>query len=138
MNKLDEGKFHLEKINMEDSIEDMGKHYSDSKFINKIKKTGGKLAHKTLYAGLVLFYALKNPKLPQRSRLIILGALGYFILPVDLIPDFLPIIGLSDDAAILIAALVKLYEAIDDETKGQARKKMHDWFGIEYDSEFAK
>lgn len=122
---------------MEESTRNMDKHYSESKFINKIKKTGGKLAQKALYAGLVLFYALKSPKLPQRSRLVIFGALGYFILPIDLVPDFLPIIGLSDDAAILIAALGKLYEAIDEETKEQARKKMRDWFGVEYESEFA-
>ncbi|MCM3111702.1 YkvA family protein [Lederbergia lenta] len=137
MKKQQENKIHLEKVNMEESTRNMDKHYSESKFINKIKKTGGKLAQKALYAGLVLFYALKSPKLPQRSRLVIFGALGYFILPIDLVPDFLPIIGLSDDAAILIAALGKLYEAIDEETKEQARKKMRDWFGVEYESEFA-
>ncbi|MEK3887981.1 YkvA family protein [Bacillus sp. FSL K6-3431] len=137
MEKEKETEIHLEKLNFDEHTHNMEKHYSDSKFLNKIKKTGTKLAHKALYAGLVLFYALKSPKLPRRSRLIILGALGYFILPIDIIPDFLPIIGLSDDAAILIAALGKLYEAIDDETKDKARQKMSAWFGVHYDNDFA-
>ena len=71
--------------------------------------------------------------MPRRSRLIILGALGYFILPIDLIPDFIPLIGLGDDTAVLIAALGRLYGVVDENIKAQAHKKMRDWFGIEDD-----
>lgn len=120
--------------NFTGSIKRMDKHYSDLKFLDKLKKSGGKLVKKALYASLVLFYALKSPVLPRKSRLIILGALGYFIFPLDIIPDFIPGIGLGDDAVILITALGKLYEAVNDDTKEQARQKMRDWFGVDYDN----
>lgn len=124
---------NIENLNFEEATHNKDHHYSDSKFLNKLKRTGGKLAQKGLYASLVLFYALKSPNLPRRSRLIILGALGYFILPIDLIPDFIPLIGLGDDTAVLIAALGRLYGVVDENIKAQAHKKMRDWFGIEDD-----
>ncbi|HEY4554647.1 MAG TPA: YkvA family protein [Bacillaceae bacterium] len=119
----------LPEPDFEKSIQNMDQHYSEPKFLDKLKRTGGKMAKKALHAGLVLYYALNSPAMPRKSRLVILGALGYFIFPLDVIPDFIPGIGLGDDAAILIAALGKLYESVNDETKEKARQKMTDWFG---------
>lgn len=48
---------------------------------------------------------LKDENTPGKHKMIIIGALGYFILPVDLIPDFIPVAGFTDDAAALIACL---------------------------------
>jgi uncharacterized membrane protein YkvA (DUF1232 family) len=51
------------------------------------------------------FYCALDPTTPKRVRAILLGALAYFILPFDAIPDFLALVGFSDDIAVLAAAI---------------------------------
>lgn len=51
------------------------------------------------------FYCATDPETPARTKAILLAALAYFILPTDTIPDFLPLFGFTDDAAVLAAAL---------------------------------
>ena len=63
----------------------------------------------------------------------ILGALGYLILPTDLIPDLLPAIGYTDDLAALMWALYSVAKNITPEVKIQARVKLGEWFN-DYDS----
>ncbi|MDE1995192.1 MAG: DUF1232 domain-containing protein [Rhizobiaceae bacterium] len=50
------------------------------------------------------FYCAMDPLTPTRVRGILLAALGYFVMPVDIIPDFFAVIGYSDDAAVLALA----------------------------------
>jgi uncharacterized membrane protein YkvA (DUF1232 family) len=50
------------------------------------------------------FYCALDPQTPTRVRGILLAALAYFIMPFDIIPDFLAVIGYSDDVAVLAAA----------------------------------
>ncbi|WP_083387017.1 YkvA family protein [Planococcus faecalis] len=71
----------------QEAIKGKSKYYSDRKFLEKAKKFGTSIGFKALHAAVVLFYTLKDPTLPNKDRMIILGALGYLILPVDLIPD---------------------------------------------------
>ncbi|MDY5969266.1 MAG: YkvA family protein [Bacteroidales bacterium] len=104
-------------------------HYSEERFWKKLKKHTAKLGTQSLYAALLLFYALKSPKLSTKEKTIIIGTLGYFILPFDFIPDFLPGIGFTDDIAALSFALIKLGNAIDDDVRYQAKTKMREWLG---------
>ena len=60
--------------------------------------------------------------MPRSNKLIILGALGYFIFPFDIVADLLPLVGLSDDAFILIAALTKVFSSITDEMKDEGER----------------
>ena len=78
---------------------------------------------------LVLFYTLKSPKVNVRDKAVILGALGYFILPVDLIPDFIPALGFTDDFAALMLALKAISESVTPEYEAQADAKLLEWFG---------
>lgn len=59
--------------------------------------------------------------------MIAIGALGYFILPIDLIPDAIPLLGFTDDAAVLIF-IIKQLSCIDEEVKKQAKEKLAEWF----------
>ena len=59
----------------------------------------------------------------------IYGALGYFILPLDLIPDAVPGLGYTDDFAAISALLKLTWDNISDETIDKARAKIRDWFG---------
>lgn len=70
---------------------------------------------------LSAYYCVLDPTTPRRVRLILLGALAYFVLPTDAIPDFLPLIGFTDDAAMIAAALAQVAGAISDEHREKAR-----------------
>ncbi|OLP56082.1 hypothetical protein BJF92_19925 [Rhizobium rhizosphaerae] len=50
------------------------------------------------------YYCALDPETPLRTRGILLGALAYFVLPFDVVPDFLAVVGFSDDIAVLTAA----------------------------------
>ncbi|WP_246160558.1 YkvA family protein [Aureimonas fodinaquatilis] len=51
------------------------------------------------------YYCALDPKTPVAARGILLAALAYFVMPLDMVSDFLPFIGFTDDAAVLLAAL---------------------------------
>lgn len=104
-------------------------HYSEEKLFGKILKFAKSAGIKVVYAVLLLFYALKKPDLPVKVRGTIIGALGYFIFPVDLISDLIPVVGYTDDMALLIAALGITAFYIDDEVKKKAKSKLKDIFG---------
>lgn len=106
--------------------------YSEDKLFTKILKFAKKAGIKIIYMVLLLFYTLQKPETPFKAKSVIVGALGYFILPFDIIPDFIPIAGFTDDYAALITAVIAIAFYIDDEIREKARKKLHDWFG-DYD-----
>ena len=65
------------------------------------------------------FYCATDPRTPTRVRLTLMGALGYFILPIDVIPDFIPMLGFTDDAAVLALAI----KIVGDQITGEHRQK---------------
>ena len=103
-------------------------NYSEDAFWEKIKKVAGKAGAKAVYYALVLFYTLTDPATPAKYKAVIAGALGYLILPLDLLPDFLPFAGYADDWAALIAAVSYVLSAISDSNKEKARAKLKEWF----------
>ncbi|TXK76086.1 YkvA family protein [Paenibacillus sp. N3.4] len=105
------------------------KYFSTDGFWSKLTKGAKKAGSKVIYTGLLLFYALDSPKTPLKAKVQIYGALGYLILPFDVIPDFLPIIGYVDDFSVLGLALVAVAKSIDDDVKMKAKKKLQDLFG---------
>ena len=62
------------------------------------------------------------------AKSVIIGGLGYFILPLDIIPDFIPIVGFSDDFTALVSVLIAVALYIDDDIKRKAKAKLNDWF----------
>lgn len=104
-------------------------HYDENEFWEKLKKFARKAGIKVTYMALLLFYVLKSPGTSTKDRAKILGALGYFILPIDLIPDFIPIAGYTDDLAALTWGIYCVIKSITPEVKEQAAAKLHEWFG---------
>ena len=64
--------------------------YSDEGLMSKVKRVGKKMGGKLLYNVYVLYYVLKSRDVPVKVKAEILGALGYVLVPLDLIPDFIP------------------------------------------------
>ncbi|MDJ1159756.1 YkvA family protein [Chelatococcus sp. SYSU_G07232] len=67
------------------------------------------------------FYCVKDPATPRKVKLVLLGALGYFILPTDAVADFLPLLGFTDDVAVLGVAMAAVAGAVTDEHRRKAR-----------------
>lgn len=111
-----------------DNIENYGKNYTEPKFWKKLKKFAKRVGIKVVYVALLLYYVLKSDKTSQKDKLLIVGALGYLILPTDLIPDFIPVAGFTDDFAAMLCVYYKVKTNITSEVDGQAKAKLHDWF----------
>lgn len=103
--------------------------YSEEAFWGKIKKFGKKAGCKVVYAALLLFYCLKDKKVPPWAKTVIIGALAYWISPLDAIPDLMPVAGYTDDLGTLLAALGVVATHINDDIRQKARVKLNDWFG---------
>jgi uncharacterized membrane protein YkvA (DUF1232 family) len=71
---------------------------------------------------IAAYFCVMDAGTPRQVKLILLAALAYFVMPFDLIPDFLPIIGFTDDAAVMGAALAAVASSITDEHRRKARE----------------
>ena len=103
------------------------KEYNEDGLWKKIAKFAKKAGEPVIYNVLLLYYALQSDKVSLKEKAMIVGALGYFILPMDLIPDAIIGLGFTDDAAVLIA-LINQLSCIDGNVKAQAAKKLKEWF----------
>lgn len=104
------------------------KEFSEDGLWEKIASVAKKAGIKVVYYALLLFYALKSENVTMSDKALIIGALGYFILPLDLIPDFLVPVGYGDDLAVMWG-LIKKLDCIDEVVKSQAQEKLTEWFG---------
>lgn len=111
------------------------KHYSETSLWEKLKSVSKSAGSKVVYAVLLLFYAMKDKNVSIKTKLTIVAALGYFILPTDAIFDLTPLIGFSDDLGVLLFALSQISSSITPEVKEKARLKLNDWFGEINESE---
>ena len=104
------------------------KKYSEEKLWKKILKYSKVAGKKVILHALTLFYTLRDPDTPTWARVTIIGALGYFIFPIDLIPDFIPGVGYTDDLGFLLAALASVHGHIKDEHREAALEKFNTIF----------
>lgn len=103
--------------------------YSEDKLFDKILKFAKSAGIKLIYLALLLFYTLQKSTTPPIAKSIIIGGLGYFILPLDIIPDFIPVVGFTDDMTALITVLIAVALYVDEDIKLKAKSKLKDWFG---------
>ena len=106
-------------------------YFNEDTFWAKTKTFAKKVGAKFVYTALKLYFALRSDKTPAWAKSVIVGALGYFILPLDLVPDLVPVAGFTDDLGVLLAAIGTVAIHITPAVKEQAREKMREWFGGE-------
>lgn len=112
---------------------DNGSNYSDKSFWRKVAKFAVKAGREVIEKALVLYYCLQDPDTPAWAKTVIVGALAYFILPADAVPDLLPG-GYVDDLGALAAALMIVSVHIKPKHWEQAREKLREWFGDDDDN----
>lgn len=113
---------------MKEQLNRYKKYFSDSQFWQKLQSSAREAGLKTVYTALLLFYAYRRPETPFWARSIILGVLGYFLAPIDLIPDLSPIIGYTDDLSVLVFGLITIGIHVNAEVRTKARNRLDQWF----------
>ena len=120
----------IEKYN-----QDYGKYkssYTEENLQTKLKKYGKKIGVNTTYYILLLYQMIVSNVVPLADKSIIIAALGYFISPLDVIPDIILVTGFIDDASVLLIALRYVFKNITLEVKQLAKEQLARMF--DYDS----
>ena len=73
---------------------------------------------------LAAYYCAFDKDTPTAVKATLLAAIAYFVLPIDAIPDFIPVIGYGDDAAVLAAAVKLVSDHITPAHRQAAREKL--------------
>ena len=102
--------------------------FSQKDFAEKISRIAKRAGAKLVYAALILYYTLQSDKVSKKDKAIIIGALGYLISPLDVVPDAIPIVGLGDDLSVLVYVLQKVWGDVSDDVKQKAKEKLSKWF----------
>ena len=105
--------------------------FTNSDFVEKISKVAKRAGAKLVYVALILYYTLQSDKVSAKDKAMIIGALGYLISPVDIMPDAIPIVGLSDDLTVLLFVLKKVWLDVPEDVKEKANNKLNQWFDDE-------
>ena len=102
--------------------------FSKRDFVEKIARIAKGAGAKLVYAALILYYTLQSDKVSATNKAMIIGALGYLISPLDVVPDAIPIAGLADDLGVLVFVLKKVWTDVDPDLQVKARQRLSKWF----------
>ena len=92
---------------------------TEQSFWRKLRRHAGRIPF--LDQLLTAYYCAIDSKTPLQVRAILYGAIAYFILPFDIIPDFIAGLGYTDDAAVLAAAIRSILPHIKDDHRNRAK-----------------
>ncbi len=104
------------------------KYYEPKKFWHKIEKVTAVIGEKVVFQFVALYFILSDKKTPFKIKATIIAALGYFILPADLVADIIPVFGFTDDIAFLSYAFTKAHSYLTDDIRNKAEDKTEELF----------
>ena len=94
------------------------------KFWDKTRRAANKIP--MMDEVVAAYFCAMDPNTPTKVRGTLLGALAYFIMPIDMIPDFIAMVGFGDDIAVLSMAISTVSAHITDAHKLAARNALSD------------
>ncbi len=112
----------------EDRIRAAANVFNEKALWEKLKVCAAKIGKEALLKIFTLYYILKEKPLAASEKALIVGALGYLLLPMDLVPDFLPIVGYLDDIFALGYVIDRYLNYVDDYVRLKAEEKLESWF----------
>ena len=124
-NEADANYEAIQNVDMETYAE----KYSETGLWDKIRDNVSSIGMKLIYKALQLYYVAQSPDCPMKVKAGIYGALGYLISPIDFIPDVVPVVGYTDDAAAIALALALSQMYLTEEINAKVRAKIRDVFG---------
>lgn len=104
------------------------KEFTEGHFWDKVKRYARVAGESVLEPALILYNVSKDAATPAWAKTAIYAALGYFISPIDAIPDLTPLIGYSDDLGVLVAATATIISHIKKEHRENAKQTLKQWF----------
>lgn len=107
-----------EKLESDPASDDEG--YVRENFGEKLRRVGRRIPFAE--DAVTAFYCLTDDTTPRRVRVILGSALAYFIVPTDLVPDFIAVLGFTDDATVLALAFRSVSGHIRDDHRRDAQK----------------
>ncbi|MEH6558853.1 MAG: YkvA family protein [Oceanicoccus sp.] len=111
------------------------KEYSEKSFWDKLAKYAKAAGVEVVEKALLLYFAAQEENTPAWAKAVIVGALGYFISPIDAVPDLTPLIGYTDDLGVLVMAIATISAYVNQNVKDKTQQKMTGWFGESRSSE---
>ena len=126
----------MKSVNEEDirnvNMDDYAKNYSEDNLWDKVRENVSSIGLTVIYKAFQLYYVAQSDSCPMKVKAGIIGALGYLISPFDLVPDFIPVVGYSDDALAIAFALAAAQMYITDEVKQKAKDRIREIFGDKF------
>ena len=108
--------------------EDFSQAYSERSFWEKLAHFAKAAGREVVEKALMLYFALIDADTPAWAKAVIVTALGYFVVPLDAIPDVAPVIGYGDDLGALAAAFGMVAMHVKPEHRRMAEEKLRVWF----------
>lgn len=102
--------------------------FSSKGFVEKISRIAKRAGSKLVYSSLILYYTLQSKEVTLKDKAMVVGALGYLISPLDVMPDAIPIVGLTDDLAVLGFVVNKIWGQVPLSVREKAKDKLSTWF----------
>lgn len=110
-------------------IQKYGSYFDEESFWKKVKKVARKVGATVIRPVLTLYYLLQDEQVPVQQKAYIIGALGYFILPFDIIPEAIfSVVGFTDDIAVMTFVLKMVKTSVTPEVKRKVDQKIIELF----------
>jgi uncharacterized membrane protein YkvA (DUF1232 family) len=100
------------------------RYFDDGSFWRTVRRAARRAGRELVEEAITLYHCLRDPDTPAWARAVIVGALGYFILPTDLIPDFVPGVGFTDDFGAFVLATTCVALHVKQDHRNRARRMM--------------
>ena len=107
-----------------------GEYFNAETFLQKVKGIAIKAGSKVVYQALLLYSIFVGESVPIRIKFLIGGALGYLLLPTDLVPDFIIGFGFADDLAAISFVLSQIDEYRTNEVENNAKALFEEIFEV--------
>lgn len=112
-----------------DNSEKLKQWYSDNQMEEKITSVAKKAGGIIIYPALLLYNILKSPQTPLQNKMFIMAPLAYFILPADIIPDFIAALGYADDSIAVTKSLQTISSSITPALQEETKLQCEEIFG---------
>jgi uncharacterized membrane protein YkvA (DUF1232 family) len=105
------------------------RHYCETRFWRSLGRYARKAGREIAETALILYLAAAAPTTPAWARAVMLGALGYFVSLIDAVPDLTPIVGYTDDLAVMTAAIAAVARSVTPAIRAEAARRAQRLFG---------